>query len=1059
MITKQKLTNLFDFYSDACRDFSVVNRMNFKIFWLNVSKCCTQELILEKMHRLKVLLQADDLDIKYNTYSGNTKNEIIHMRNYLRKILEQPEFRQCLIVLTDVQDDNITKAFDLNCKIFVTTRHIEKLEYIPKEAKTTIDIDKGFTECESKELFDKAFDNKLPADMTEYIEKFHNICAGHPFIMSIVAKSFQNFKSNDITRNETCDKWLKNLEKYDLRDKDIQIKMSMEESIKFLDIHQRVCYKKMSIFTDNSEIPLKVLEKIWDKDFQETRQIVDKLQKYSLLEKSNNEEHEQTCSLHYLHFHFLKQYVSENDQIDYHRHLIEKYEVEKILKERRELDLDFPMDNYFHYFIPYHLVGAKMEHLFDLYLDFGFLEQKMRFTKLCNTVGDLIRFESQITRKSVDRENFLSELIDFLTNSEQLIFKSEDVNLLQCALTSFGLVQKMAELQIQNYQDRVWMNDLNHEANQTQIVQLSGNGNSHPQLVRFVKPNDNLVCLISLHDNNVLLHDISQDYIEDPVLYRNELPSTLIDIQVFRNHAFLTLNDMGKMCVYTLKNSPKRRVSGPSRANLLNSHHNKVIQHLESLESPSDKITCFNLFETQQDSARTQVDLIVGTSQGNIKFYQWKGNKFEESKSMMIKTKFNGLFRMAHIVQEYVMLLSNTGEIRFVNLINSGSLGSICQWSRLEFPINLHQGICTHTNKPVSLCVSKHKVVQVTHDVKRRTSQIIFLEYDDVFVAKDDFAENEIISSTMSKDAEYLILGTTRGIIVIDRFEKKVIFRRNVSDQVLSLDIYRYHDEAMYLLSSVFKDAGHVISLHGFDGNRDELAMMRNDMSLLVGEDLFDIKQSSDEWEMVAVDTKSNIHHRSSAKDFTESIEKTAFDFHVKKVSYNGNKIVVGCTNGSVKVLDEFGHATMLDDLRSEITYLECFDGTIIASCSSVFKIIGIDKEFLGKLNKAYRYNETDLVLIRKDCAIEIVNLSTGEITFSRNLAESHSCSAQVYCDSLVAIATEQNYIRIWKVDEDPDTQLDVRMMEVLSPVTSLAISADSSVLAVGYLNGTIEVS
>lgn len=1001
------------------------------------------------MHRLKVLLQADDLDIKYSTYSGNTKNEIIHMRNYLRKILEQPEFKECLIVLTDVQDDNITKAFDLNCKMFITTRHIEKLEYISKDAKTTIDIEKGFAQHESLELF--ALSGKYQENMSAYIKNFHEICSGHPFIMSIIAKTFQISKMDEKTRTERCEKWLKNLNEYDLKNKDVQIKMSMEESIKFLSIPEQICYKKMAIFTDNSDIPYSVLGKIWDTDEQQTEEIVSRLKKYSLIEKSSKEENECACSLHYLHFHFLRNYVSEIEQQAYHRHLIDKYDVQRILRERRELDLDFPNDKYFHFFIPYHLESAKMEELFDLYLDFGFLEQKLRFTKLPNTVGDLIRFEKQITKGDHEREMFLNELIYFMTKNEQLIFKSDDVNLLQCAVTSFGSVQKMAKQQIEYHQNRVWMDDLNHEENQTQIVQLSADSN--PQLVRFVKPNDKLVCLISLQDNNILMHDISQDYLDDPILYRNELPSTITDMQVFRNHAFLTLNDMGKLCIYTLKNNPKRKYSRP---NILSSQHDNIIQRIENAPN---KITCFNVLETSEDSAN--VDLIVGTIQGDIKFYHWKGNKFEENKPMTIKTKFNGLFRMAHILNDYVMLLNSSGEVKFVDLINSGDLGSIRLWNRLESPINLHQGTCIHTKKPMSLCVSKQKVVQVTHQTQKRCSNVIFLEYDDVFVAKDEFAENEILSSTMSKDAEYLILGTTKGIIVIDRFEKKVIFRRNVSDQVLSLDIYRYHDEALYILSSVFKDAGHVISLHGFNENRDELAMMCNDMVLLVGEDTFDIKKSSDEWEMVAIDNKNNIHFRTSAKDFTESIDKKPFGYHVKKVCYNGENVIVGCTNGSVFMLDDLNisRSKLLADLRSEITYLECFDGATIASCNSVFKIIGHDKEFIGKITKAYRYKDKKLILIKKDCAIEIIALSSGAIEMSENIAKNHSCSAQAYCDSLAVIATEQNSIYIIRIDGESKTLEDVRQLEPSSPVTSLAISPDKSVLAIGYSTGVIQVS
>lgn len=1041
--------------------------MNFKIYWLNVSRCSSNELILEKMHRLKVLLQADDLDIKYNTYNGNTKNEIIHMRNYLRKILDQPEFRDCLIVLVDVKDEHVIRAFELNCKIFVTTRHIEKLEFISSDMKTKVDIDRGFTEDESAELFRNAFDGNLPDDMKEHVELFHKRCNGHPFLMSGIATQFKNFPESPQARKLRCERWLQNLEDYKLNDE--QIKMSVMSSLKFLDIPHQMCYKKMVIFSDNSDIPIKVLEKIWDTNEQQTEEIVLKLLKYSLIEKFVAEDNDKVCTLHYLHFHFLKQYVSADEQIDYHRHLVEKYDVERLFTRRTELDLDFPNDNYFHFFIPYHLVGAKMEHLFDIYLDFGFLEQKLRYTHLPNTVGDLIRFEANITRGDAWKMQLLNELTVFLTYNEQLVFKSEDVTLLQCALNSSGLVQQEAQRQIGMFPDRVWMQDINHEENHTQIVPL--HSSSLPHLVRFVKPNDNLVCLISLHDNNILLHDISQEYSEDPVLYKTNEDwggsMKITDMQVFRHHAFLTLNEIGKLSVYTLKSTAARRVSGPSRATskVSDGKTEKLLQVINTGNS-NDKITCFNIFDSA-DASPEDIDLIVGTLQGNIKFYQWRSNKFEENKKLAVQTHFGELFRMAH-AHDYVMLLNSQGEVRYINLVNSAVLAVPKPWTKLPSPINLHQGICASClpkPRPITVCVFRDKVVQVMHEEIRKNDRVLFIEYDDLFVANDDFDDNQILSSTMSKDAEYLILGTKKGIIVMHRFSRRVLYRRNISDQVLSLDIYRYQDEVtMYILSSVFKDAGPVISLYGFDEHREDMTMISNEMTFLVGEDLFDVVKSEDKWQMVVVDTKRNIHLRSSEDDFMDSEEKIPFQFQAKKISYMGEDIIVGCTNGSVfKINPQSGTQTHLGNLSSEITYLECFEDTIIVSCNGGFKMYGAAQagaqpdELKGKVTKAYRYNDQSLLLVKKDCAIELIDTRTGAITMSRMLADSTGCSAQAYRDGLVVISTDDNCIAIWKIKDDPNA-LELKQTVSDSQITALALSADKSVIAIGCANGIIEV-
>lgn len=59
--------------------------------------------------------------------------------------------------------------------------------------------------------------------------------------------------------------------------------------------------------------------------------------------------------------------------------------------------MKFPHDGYFHFYIAYHLKEANMIEMFPkLFLDFGFLEQKLRATGLPNTLGDLKMFEKEI---------------------------------------------------------------------------------------------------------------------------------------------------------------------------------------------------------------------------------------------------------------------------------------------------------------------------------------------------------------------------------------------------------------------------------------------------------------------------------------------------------------------------------------------------------------------------------------------------------------------------------------------------------------------------------------
>ncbi|CAO1379843.1 unnamed protein product [Diamesa hyperborea] len=1051
--------------SDACRDFSIIRKMNFKIYWLNVSKCTSLEAMLEKMRRLKVLLQADDTDIKYNTYTGNTKNEIIHMKNHLRRILETSAYKDCLIVLSDVQNENTIKSLNLNCKVLITTQNLSILESIPKDSQFTVEINNGLTENETKELFSEVLNRRsLSKRMLSNVERFHEFSYGHPFILSLIAKNFMEFANeNEKRQEERGNNWLKNLESYKLQEQQIQI--PIEESLKQLDVKYQEYYKKLVVFTDNVDIPYQVLSKYWQTDSRETEEIVLKLQKYSLLE-NNVDEH--ICSMHYLYYNYLLANVPKVVQKMYHRNMIENYNIEKIFdpQNRKELDLEFADDNYMHYFIGYHFLGADMLHLFQLYLDFGFLEQKIRITKLPNTIGDLKKFKMNIIHsfndRNVDkRRKLLESLLEFLPSVEDGIFKAMDTSLLQCALSSTGLIRDEARRQCENFTDRVWLYDIDHYENQTQIVELADK--SHPCIVKFVKADEGLFCLIVLDNNNILLHDIAPDYLNVPQLFLNDHPqSDIHTLEVFRNEAFMTLNVTGKLCIYSLKNVKyqNRRLSGPQKLRL---SKDKLLQRVED---HNDKITCFCVDGHQQST--TVIDLICGTANGSVKFFKWNSIalRFDEDKKRNIKTGFGSLFKIAHI-QPYIMLLNVEGYICFYNLINSGMLPMITKWERLNAPINLHQAMCSQEKLPISICVSKDKVVQITHEMGDNVGKYVKFSYEDIYM-EDDSEDNQILSSTLSRDAKIFIIGTRKGIVVLDRIKKVELFRRNVSEKVMSLDIYRYPDEVDYYMASVFKDSGNVISLHAINGNRDEWALMNNKMgnNILAGEDLFDIKmeESNGGWSMIAVDRSRpnpNIDHRSSKDEFSISLHKTSYEYQIKKICYAQKDIYVGCTNGSVF---KVGHVEPVLMMSSEITYMENInDSFVIVSSNNSYKIIGLDFDFYGKLFKCFHLIGDLLLIVKEDCNIELINVQTGVKTSERVLAANSTCAAVSFHDSMLTLATTQNVVIIYNISFDRDTwdddEDDIKLVQKMDySVTALSISPDKNVLAVGYLNGIIEL-
>lgn len=95
-----------------------------------------------------------------------------------------------------------------------------------------------------------------------------------------------------------------------------------------------------------------------------------------------------------------------------------------------------------------------------LYLDFGFLEQKLRSTGLPNMLGDFNEYKDEITCGDKTRTTLLDHLMEFLPTIEEFIVKSTNTCLLQYAITADSPIRVEAIKQAQKFPQRVWFNGM-----------------------------------------------------------------------------------------------------------------------------------------------------------------------------------------------------------------------------------------------------------------------------------------------------------------------------------------------------------------------------------------------------------------------------------------------------------------------------------------------------------------------------------------------------------------------------------------------------------------------
>lgn len=204
-----------------------------------------------------------------------------------------------------------------------------------------------------------------------------------------------------------------------------------------------------------------MLQRYWGRSKSDVEAIIERLDKLYLLERviSDNQIY---CSLHYHYYSYLTNLISAKDKEKMHAKLVDSYRIPEALERRTELNItDLADDKYFHFYIGYHLRESKRTSLFpDLYLDFGFIEQKLRYTGLPNTLGDFSTYKTEIVASKPDRIELLDDLTDFLANIEEILRGTPDACLLQYALNTDSAIRTEAIHQARKFPDRIWFTDM-----------------------------------------------------------------------------------------------------------------------------------------------------------------------------------------------------------------------------------------------------------------------------------------------------------------------------------------------------------------------------------------------------------------------------------------------------------------------------------------------------------------------------------------------------------------------------------------------------------------------
>uniref|UniRef100_A0A2K6K2H8 Apoptotic peptidase activating factor 1 n=1 Tax=Rhinopithecus bieti TaxID=61621 RepID=A0A2K6K2H8_RHIBE len=260
--------------AEAVRDHSLLEDcFPGGVHWVSVGKQDKSGLLM-KLQNLCTRLDQDE------SFSQRLPLNIEEAKDRLR-ILMLRKHPRSLLILDDVWDSWVLKAFDNQCQILLTTRDKSVTDSV-MGPKYVVPVESSLGKEKGLEIL-SLFVNMKKADLPEQAHSIIKECKGSPLVVSLIGALLRDFPNRwEYYLKQLQNKQFKRIRKsssYDYEALDEAMSISVEmlrEDIKYY-------YTDLSILQKDVKVPTKVLCILWDMETEEVEDILQEFVNKSLL--------------------------------------------------------------------------------------------------------------------------------------------------------------------------------------------------------------------------------------------------------------------------------------------------------------------------------------------------------------------------------------------------------------------------------------------------------------------------------------------------------------------------------------------------------------------------------------------------------------------------------------------------------------------------------------------------------------------------------------------------------------------------------------------------------
>uniref|UniRef100_A0A452G611 Apoptotic protease-activating factor 1 n=1 Tax=Capra hircus TaxID=9925 RepID=A0A452G611_CAPHI len=421
------------------------------VHWVSVGKQDKSGLLM-KLQNLCARLDQDE------SFSQRLPLNIEEAKDRLR-ILMLRKHPRSLLILDDIWDPWVLKAFDNQCRILLTTRDKSVTDSV-MGPKYVVPVESGLGKEKALEIL-SLFVNMKKADLPEQAHSIIQECKGSPLVVSLIGALLRDFPNRwEYYLRQLQNKQFKRIRKSSSYDYEA-LDEAMSISVEMLREDIKDYYTDLSIVQKDVKVPTKVLCILWDLETEEVEDILQEFVNKSLLFCDRNGK----SFLYYLHD-LQVDFLTEKNRSqlqDLHKKMVTQFQRHHQLYS---LTPDQEDCMYWYNFLAYHMASANMhKELCALMFSLDWIKAKTELVGPAHLIHEFVEYRHILDEKDgTDCENFQ----EFLSLNGHLLGRQPFPNIVQLGLCELETseVYRQAKLQAKQEVDNgmlylEWVNKKN----------------------------------------------------------------------------------------------------------------------------------------------------------------------------------------------------------------------------------------------------------------------------------------------------------------------------------------------------------------------------------------------------------------------------------------------------------------------------------------------------------------------------------------------------------------------------------------------------------------------